>query len=517
MAVVLTGNDLTIDDIVQTATNGAPVTVSVEAADLMLRARAVVERLVAEDAVAYGVTTGLGALKGFHIDTQEMGRYQRNILMSHAAGVGPPYSRPIVRAIMLTRLNGMARGGAGVHPAIFDLLLAMLNAGIHPHVPSRGSIGMSDLAPLAHMSLPLIGMGEVEYGGQVIPSLEALARAGLQPVELGAKDALALCSANSVSVGHGALVLAESVRLLACADIAAALSMEGFQGNVGVLDERAHAVRPFVGQRAVAAHLRALLEESSLWRAHPSRTVQDPLSFRCVAQVHGASRDALAFVSRTLEVELNASGDNPLVLPDEGLIVSNGNFHVAGLAMGFDLLALALAQVTSLATGRVIRLMDPLLSFLPPQLTPQPGLNCGFGVLQKTITALNAEIRFSAAPASLFFTSVASDIEDHATMATMGVGKADEIVDSAWRVLAIELLSAAQAVDLRHEVVLGAGTRAAYEAVRGVAAFSPVDRVLATDVEAVYQLLVSGRLLEAVNIAVAQAESILRPSFIYHI
>jgi histidine ammonia-lyase len=517
MTVVISGNDLTIDDVVRVARERAPVRVAPEAAERVGRSRVVVERLVREQAVVYGVTTGLGALKGYHVADDDIGRFQRNILMSHAVGTGAPYDSAVVRAMMVTRLNGMARGGSGVQPAVFELLLDVLNAGIHPLVPSRGSIGVGDLAPLAHMALPLIGLGEAEFGGQLMPGLEALQQAGLRPVELGAKDALALCSANSASVGHGALVIADSYRLMTIADIAAALSLEGFQGNVGPLDARAHVARPFPGQRASAAKLRALLAGSGLWTLDHGQRLQDPLSFRCVTQVHGASRDALAFAARTVEVELNSSSDNPLVLPDEDTFVPNGNFHVAGLSMGFDLLAIALAQLTSLATGRVIRLMDPALSGLPPQLTPNPGPNCGFGVLQKTVTALGAEVRYMASPASLNFTPVADDIEDHATMTTMCVSKAAQILDSVWRVLAIELLTAAQAVDLRGDITLGAGAQAAYGAVRSVAAFSAEDRVLAADVDAVYRLLVSGRLLGAVNAAVTEQESVLAPSFVYQI
>jgi histidine ammonia-lyase len=501
MTISLTGNDLTIDAIVRVANHGERVEATPVAYDQMRRSRAVVDRLAAQEYAVYGVTTGLGALKNVRVPIEEIAQYQQNILMSHAVGIGPEYPQPVVRAIMLTRLNGMARGGAGVQLAVFDLLLALLNAGITPVVPSRGSVGMSDLAPLAHMALPIIAHGEVDYAGRRMPSGEALALAGLQPVTLGAKDALALCSANSASVGHGALVVAEALRLLQTADIAAALSLEAFQGNVGPLDARAHAVRPFAGQRASAAHIRELLHGSSLWTPDPARSIQDPLSFRCTTQVHGAARDALRFVIQTLEMELNASGDNPVVLPDDGVIVSNGNFHSAGVAMAFDLLAIALAQVTSLGTSRVIRLMEPALSGLPLSLTTRPGTNSGFGVLQKTITSLNSEIRFTAAPGSLYFTPIAGDIEDHATMTTLCVSKAGQIVDTARRIQAIELLSAAQAVNLRESVTLGEGTRAAYEVIRSVAPFSPVDRLLMPDVEAVYQLLADGRLAAAAETA----------------
>jgi histidine ammonia-lyase len=493
-SITLTGSDLTIENVVQVAYDRAPVQVSPLARDLMVRSRAVVDELVQGPEPIYGLTTGLGALKGMRITTEEMHQFQRNILLSHAAGVGPNYKAPVVRAIMVARLNGLARGGAGIQPAVFDLLLALLNAGIHPIVPSRGSVGMADLTPLAHMALPLIGLGEVEYQGEQLSALDALSDADLHPVQLAGKDGLALCASNSASVGHGALVLAAGLDLLVCADIAAALSLEAFQGSVNLFSERIHSVRPYSGQLASAERMRRLLAGSELWSERPGRSLQDPLSLRCIPQVHGACEDVLSFVRSTVETELNATGDNPIVLPDEGRIVSNGNFHPAGLAMAFDTLAIALAQVSSLAASRVLRLMDPAHSHLPPQLTPQPGLNSGFGVLQKTLTALNAETRFLASPASLDFMALSNDVEDHATMTTRCVSKADQIVENTRHVLAIELLSAAQAVDLRDRPILGAGTRVAFEKVRSVVPFMAVDQYMAPAVEAVYQLVASGRL-----------------------
>ncbi len=267
---------------------------------------------------------------------------------------------------MLARLNGLARGGAGVQPEVFDLLLAMLNAGIHPVVPTRGSIGVSDLTQLAHLSLPTIGLGEVEYEGVKLPAAEALERAGLQPVRLAGKDGLALCSSNSASVGHGALVLADAFDTLVCADLAAALTLEAYHGNVAPLAEEVQcAIRPYSGQLASAERMRMLLAESSLWDGAPRRRIQDPLSLRCTTQVHGACLDALLFARGTVETELNSTGDNPVVLADRRAIVSNGNSHPAALAMAFDLVAIALAQATSLAASRVLKLMDPELEWPP--------------------------------------------------------------------------------------------------------------------------------------------------------
>ena len=500
--ILLTGNDLTIESVVCVAEQDAKVEVSPAASSRIERSREIVERLARGSEPVYGLNTGLGALRHLPIEPDENRRFQRNVLMSHAVGIGPEYGTDVVRAIMVARLNGMARGGSGIQTAAFDLLLGMLNTHIHPIVPSRGSIGMSDLAPLAHLALPLIGLGEVEFEGRRVPSTEALSQCGLQVVELSGKDALALCSANSASVGYGALVVAGALDVLASAEIAAALSLEGFAASVDALAVQVHEARPYSGQLASAERLRTLLEGSGLWEARGVRRMYQPLSFRCVAQVHGACQDALSFVRRTVETELNATGDNPVVLIEQETTLPTGNVHPAGLSIAFDMLGIALAQVISMATNRVIKLMSTQLAGLPPQLTPDPGVNTGLGVLQKTITALNAEASFLANPASLDFTPVAESVEDHATMATLSVSKAAQIVDCARHALAVELLCAAQAVDLREQAVLGRGTQAAYDAVRACVPFMPEDRLLAADVKRVHTLLATRGLLQAVNASI---------------
>jgi len=465
----------------------------------MARSRAVVERAASGTDAVYGLNTGLGALKGLRVSSSEMLEFQRNIVMSHATGIGPEFTPTEVRAIMVVRLNGMCRGGSGVQLAVFEALLAMLNAGVHPAVPSRGSIGMSDLAPLAHLALPLIGLGDADYQGQRLPARVALDLAGLRPVDLGPKDALALCSANSASVGHGALVIDRALDLLACADLAAALSLEAFQGHTSPLDERTHTVRPYNGELASAARIRQLMAGSSFWTRAKPPSVQDPLSLRCIPQVHGACLDALGFVRQTVEIELNGTGDNPVVLIDEEAIVSNGNFHSAGLAIAFDTLAIVLGQLSGLATSRVLRLLDPQLTGLPPALVPHPGVSTGFNVLQKTLTALNAENRYFGAPASLDFQPVAGEIEDHATNAALCVRKAASIEDNCQIILAIEMLVAAQAISLRPDIQLGSGTRAAFDVLRAHVPFVEGDTIMAPLLDAVVQLIRSGALLEEVR------------------
>ncbi len=501
-AVVLTGSDLTVEQVGRVAWSRAPVTIAETAEERLRRSRQTVDRLVAGESPVYGLNTNLGELKDERIADEDQAVFQRHILLSHATAVGEPYPSDVVRAIMLARLNGMARGAAGVQPEVFHTLLEMLRAGVLPVVPSRGSIGMSDLAPLAHVALPLIGEGEVELDGRRMPGAEGLAAAGIKPPRLAAKDGLALVSANSASVGHGALVVARAIELLAVANLAAPLSLEGLGGHVSALDRRIATARRFSGHMACAHDMRLLLADSSLYTIKPAFGVQDPISFRSASQVHGAVLDVVEQVRATVETELNSSGDNPMVVVEPDEVISDGNFHPAALSIAFDSLAIALAQLTSMSANRIVRLMDRGFTHLPTYLTARPGLNVGLGVLQKTATALNAEVRMGANPASLDYVPVAGAIEDHATMAVEGAAKAWRAVDAAFELFAIELLVAAQAVDLRDGIELGAGTAAAYAGIRAAAPPMIEDRLLAADIFAVRAILDDGSLLRDVGTAV---------------
>ncbi len=509
--VVITGADLTVDQVARVAWLGAPVRVADSARETLRRSREVVERLVSQPQPIYGLTTNLGELKEERIPAAEQSSFQRNILLSHAAGVGPEHPPQVVRAIMLTRLNGMARGGSGVQPEVFDALLAMLNAGVHPCVPSRGSIGMADLVPLAHMSLPLIGEGEAEYEGRRLGSREALAAAAIEPPPLAAKDGLALVSANSASVGQGALVVVLAHNLLALADIAVALSFEALGGHTTVLDPEVDSARRFSGQLISAEQITALIEGSSLWTSPPTLDVQDPISFRSAIQVHGAVLDVLGQIRGTVETELNSTGDNPMVIIDRVEMLSTGNFHPAALSIAFDTLAIALAQLTSMASNRVVRLMDSHFTHLPIYLAADPSRNVGLGVIQKTATALNAEVRLGANPASLDYVPVAGSIEDHATMAVEGVAKAGRAIDAALSLLAIELIVASQAIDLREGVTLGAGTQAVHELVRAHVPPQFEDRLVADDIAKVRSLLDDGSLLQAAGAAIGRSFGAVTP------
>jgi histidine ammonia-lyase len=493
--VVLTGDDLTIEQVARVAWNRTPVSVSEDATETMRAARAVVEKLAQLDEPVYGVTTNLGALKDRRLSREEQSQFQRHVLLSHATGVGPELGADVVRAVILARLNGMARGGAGVGSEVFAALLAMLNAGVHPIVPSIGSVGVSDLPPLAHLSLPLVGEGEVEFDGRRLPGRDGMAAAGIALPTLGPKDGLALVSANSVSVGYGALVVSRSRDLIATADVAAALSLEALGGHTSPLDQQVEQARRFSGQLVSARQMRALLEGSSLWTAQATMGVQDPISFRSAAQVHGAVLDAHAMVRTTLETELNSTGDNPMVLIEREAVVSDGNFHPAGLSIAFDTLAIAVAQLSSMAANRIVRLMDPHFSHLPAYLAPQPDRNVGLGVIQKTATALSSLVRQGANPASLDYIPVAGSIEDHATMAVQGVAKADRCIDAALDLFAIELIVAAQGWDLRDAARLGTGTQAVYAAIRERVPLMTSDRIVAKDIATVRALLDDGSIL----------------------
>lgn len=496
--VRISGQDLTIEDLVRVARHRARCEVTDHANNMLHRSRRVVEDLANGETPIYGINTSLGALKDIRIGKEDISKFQHNVLRSHAVAIQPEHPQETVRAIMLARLNGMARGGAGIDPAVFHRLLDFLNADVIPVVPSKGSVGMSDLAPLAHLALPLIGDGEVWYRGKRMPSSKALSQIGFSPLTLGPKDALSLISANSAATGQGALAIFDTINLLTNADIAAALSIEAFQANLSPLDERMLPVRPHEGQIITTLRLRSMLEGSSRHDLDAPKSLQDPISFRCVAQVHGPCHELLALARRVTETELNSSGDNPVVLPDHGEIISNGNFHPSGLALSLDSVAMALAQACSMSAGRTVRLNDDSMTGLPPQLAPNPGINCGLGLLQKTVTALNAEARFLASPGSLDFISIAGSIEDHSTMATFVATKLENQVRTVEHVIAIELLTAAQAIDLRNEIRLGVGTQAAYRTIREHLSLVDEDRIIAPDIERLQKLIHDGTIVRAV-------------------
>jgi histidine ammonia-lyase len=463
--IVLTGADLTIAGVEAVARNGASAVLDAGARERMQEARDVIEALVASGAVVYGVTTGFGDLASVSIEAEDVERLQENLLMSHAAGVGPVFPREVVRAMLLLRANTLALGHSGCRPLIVDRLLEFLGAGIHPVVPEQGSLGASgDLAPLAHLALPLIGRGQVEFRGAVVPALIALREAGLDPLVLGAKEGLALLNGTQMMSAIGALLLADADRLARTASVAAAMSVEALLGTDVAFAAAYQLARPHPGQIAVAAELRHLLRESALQQSHHGHAhkVQDPYSLRCVPQVHGAIRDALDHLRRVLDIELNSATDNPLVFPGGGVVdpgaiatgggtvISGGNFHGEPIALALDFAKLALAELGSISERRTALLVDARLNGgLPPFLAASSGVDSGMMIYQYTAAALASENKVLVHPASADSIPTSANQEDHVSMGSVAARHARAVLGHVERILAIELLVAAQALDLR--------------------------------------------------------------------
>ncbi|MFH6787230.1 MULTISPECIES: HAL/PAL/TAL family ammonia-lyase [Methylobacterium] len=481
-SVTLTGAPVSIEEIGAITRGGATIAVAESLRQRLLAARAIVERYAREDLPAYGLTTGLGAGVDTRLPAEDLVAFQHRVPLARAVGVGAPLPRESVRALMAARLASMSAGGSGVSPAVFDALVAALNAGFHPVVPALGSIGAADLAPLAHVGRALLGEGEAELDGEILPAREALARAGLAPVALQPKDGHAIVVANSLSTGQGCLGVLDIERLLGWSLLAAALNIEAFRANVGTFDPRTAAARPAFGQQRIAARMQALMAGSGLLAKGAARRLQDPLSYRCVPQVMGAVQHALDEARQATEIELASSGDNPVVLVDDDLILSNGNFDATAFSLSWERLGQALAHGAAATAQRTMKLMSPGLSDLPRFLTPRGQSRTGFATVQKTVSALEAEIRHLALPVSLSPLPVADGIEDHAAMAPAVLAKTGAIVERLRWLVAIELVAAAQAVELRGPVdPLGVGPTAAYRFVRGLAGALDEDRSLGGD------------------------------------
>jgi histidine ammonia-lyase len=485
-SVVITGRDLSPHALAAVARDEAPVTIDVGARERIRAAAATVARAVESGQPVYGVTTGLGHRVVEAVDGAEAAGFSLRTLRGRATSVGEPLSRELTRAAMVVRLNGLCAGGAGAGEAVADGLAALLNGGVHPRVPRSGSVGAADLCMMAHIGLGLIGEGEAERGGELVPAVRALSAAGLRPVRLGAKDGLAICSSSAVSIGAAALALVDAEAWLQATQVAAALSMEGFRANLTPLDPRVVDARPAPGQRWAANGLRALLAGGALTEPGAARRLQDPLSFRCASQVNGSLRFALEMLALALEPELTGAADNPVVLADDDAILSNGNFHVPALAMTLDAAAIAVAQVASTVTQRQARLQVSRLSGLPQNLggtDSSHASHSGMAPLTKTAQALTLEIRHRAAPVSVHSTAGAEGVEDDSTGAAQGALRLGEQLERLRLLVAVELVVAAQAVDAAAVDRLGVGTAVAHRCVRETVAELEDDRALGPDVE----------------------------------
>jgi len=494
--LLLNGRDLTVADVVAVVREGRFVALAPVARERMNASRSVIERVVADGETVYGVTTGFGDLVDVRIEPGQTAELQRNLVRSHAAGVGEPLPAEVVRAILLLRANGLAVGLSGVRPSLVDLLCGMLNAGVHPVVPSRGSVGASgDLAPLAHVALVLIGEGEVSGPADPIAGADALRAAGLEPIELQAKEGLALLNGTQLMAGLAVLALHDGHRLAVEADVIGAMSLEAMLGTAAAFDEELIAARPHPGQVAAAAHLREILAGSEIGESHRSSShrVQDPYSLRCMPQVHGAVRDALDQLERVLLVEMNAATDNPLVFPD-GEVRSGGNFHGEPLALAIDYAKIAISELATISERRTARLVDAHLSGLPPFLSEAPGLQSGLMIAQYSAAALVNELQTLAHPSSVDTIPTSANQEDHVSMVATGGLHLRAVVERVETVLAIEALCAAQGLDFRAPMRPGVGVAAAHARIRAAVPHLDADRPPAPDIGTVRALLNDGSL-----------------------
>ena len=506
-AVELTGDDLTIADVWAVAVDRRPVVLAERGRERVAASRAFLEEQVGDH--TYGVNTGFGRFVSESIPPEQAAELQLRLLRSHACGVGPPYPDDVIRAAMLLRANTLAKGYSGARVETVELLIAALTAGVVPRVPARGSVGASgDLAPLAHLALPLVGEGEASFEGSLLAGADALDAAGLEPIALAPKEGLSLINGTQFMTAMASLLLVRARRLAHVADVACAMSLEALQGTPTSYHAAIHDARPLIGQRASAAALRALLAGSAIVEAHRwCDKVQDAYSLRCAPQVHGASRDLMDYVERSVGVELNAATDNPLVIVDEELIASNGNFHGQPIAIGLDCLVIACAELANISERRTERLVNPSLSDgLPPFLVArEEGLNSGFMIPQYVAAALVSENKSLAHPASVDSIPTSAGQEDHVSMGNAAGLKALQVVDNAERVLAIELLAGAQAVEFLAPLEPGAGVRATRAFVRTLSERVREDRPLAADIERVADAIRDGSLLTSVEAELGEA------------
>jgi histidine ammonia-lyase len=500
-SIQLTGNDLTFEQLYGVALRGDTVSLAPAAVERMRASRAVVDRLLSSGEAAYGINTGFGKLASVRISVEQVRQLQVNLVRSHACGVGAPLSEPETRAMMLLRANALAKGLSGIRPQTVETLCAMLNAGVHPMIPSQGSVGASgDLAPLAHLAHVVIGEGMATYQGQTMGGGETMRRAGITPVALEAKEGLSLLNGTQGMLALLSLALREADILIDSADVAAALSLDALRGSPDAFDSRIMHARPYAGAATTAGNLARLNQGSQIRESHRASAkdprVQDAYSLRCTPQVHGSVRDSLDQAKELATVELNSATDNPLVfargMDGAGDIVSGGNFHGQPLAMAADQVAIALATLGGISERRIEQMTNPLTSMLPAFLTPEPGLNSGFMIAQVVAAALTSENKALATPHSVDSISTSGNQEDYVSMGMSGARRLERMLRNLRHTLAIELLGACQGIDLLSPLDTGTLAKKAHAAVRGKSAKIEQDRPLAGDIEAIAELVESG-------------------------
>jgi len=501
--IIIDGENLTIEDVISVARYGSSVELSKDAIEKIKESRKVVEDFVSQEKTVYGVTTGFGEFKNVFISKDQTRELQENLIKSHSVGVGKPFSEEIVRTTMLLRANSLAKGYSGVRVEIIETLCQMLNKKVHPVIPEKGSVGASgDLAPLSHMTLVLMGEGEAFYNGKRMGGKEAMKLAGIEPITLSSKEGLALNNGTAVMTAIGALALYDAENILKCADISAAMTLEALFGIDKAFDERIHKLRPHSGQIKCAENIRKLIKNSEILSHKHHEKVQDAYSLRCIPQVHGASRDAINYVRKVLETEINSATDNPLIFTDPPEALSCGNFHGQPIAISMDLLGIALSEIANISERRIARILDPHLNEgLPAFLIPRDkgGLNNGYMMAQYTAAALVSENKVLAHPASVDSIPTSANQEDHVSMGTIAARKAREILKNVENVIAIEFLCASQGMDFRLPSKGGQGARIAHEYIRKYIPHLDKDRILYPEINQVRELIHNGDLLRKVE------------------
>ncbi|SCZ79679.1 histidine ammonia-lyase [Acidaminobacter hydrogenoformans] len=501
----INGNQLTIEQVVQVARYGYEVEIEAAAQAAITRSREIVDRFVEEKRNVYGITTGFGKFSDIAISKEETKELQRNLIISHACGVGPFLSEEISRAIMLLRVNALSKGFSGIRLSTVMTLVDMINKGVTPLIPEKGSLGASgDLAPLSHMVLVMLGLGEALYKGEQLSGAEAMSRAGIPVVELTSKEGLALINGTQVMTAVGCITVYDAINALKLADISAAMTMEALNGITDAFDPRLHAVRPHQGQMDTASNLLRILSDSGLTTRQGEMRVQDAYSLRCVPQIHGASKDAIRFVKERVEIEINSVTDNPIIFPDDDAAISGGNFHGQPVALAFDFLGIAIAEMANACERRIERLVNPQLSGLPAFLTPNGGLHSGFMIAQYSAAALVSENKVLAHPASVDSIPSSANQEDHVSMGTIAARKARDILTNTIHVLAVELLAAAQGIEFKDPEKLGKGTAAAFEIVRGSVPKWVEDREMYIDLRKGEALVRDGEIVKAVEAVIGE-------------
>ncbi len=498
--VIITGSDLTLEKLVKVCREYAIVELADSAKENVIKSRRIVDDFVENEKVIYGITTGFGKFSDVSISKEESKLLQKNLIVTHAVGAGNPFATEIVRGIMLLRINNLAKGYSGARLETIQTFIDMLNKKVHPIVPEKGSLGSSgDLAPLSHVVLPMIGLGQAEFNGEVLDGAEAMKRAAIPTIELTSKEGLALINGTQVMTSVGAIALYDALNLVKTADIAAALSFEAHNGVLNALDHKVHDVRPHKGQQDSAKILLQLLQDSKMTTQQGDIRVQDAYSLRCTPQVHGASKDAINYVKERVEIEMNSVTDNPIIFPETLEGISGGNFHGQPMALSFDFLGIALSELANISERRLERLVNPALSGLPAFLVEKGGLNSGFMIVQYSAASLVSENKILAHPASVDSIPSSANQEDHVSMGTIAARKAREIMQNVRRVLAMEIMCACQAIDLRGNKGLGKGTEVAYNLVRNSVPTLVEDRPLYEDINMCENIIINEELIKKVE------------------